>query len=46
MKDGLVQIIYNKDDQVGVDFIMKTLKENAIEAFGEGNLTATNGLRK
>lgn len=37
MKDGLVRIIYNKDNQEGVDFIMKTLRENAIAAFGEEN---------
>ena len=37
MKDGLVRIIYNKENQEGVDFIMKTLKENAIAAFGEDN---------
>ena len=35
MKDGLVRIIYNKQDQKGVDFIMNTLKDNAVEAFGE-----------
>lgn len=37
MKEGLVRIIYNKQNQEGVDFIMKTLKENAIAAFGEEN---------
>ena len=35
MKDGVVRIIYDKKFQQGVDFIMKTLQQNAIEAFGE-----------
>ena len=34
MKDGIVRIIYDKDNQTGVDYIMETLKENTIEAFG------------
>lgn len=35
MKDGMVRIIYDKQHQEGVDFIMKTLKDNAVDAFGE-----------
>ena len=35
MKDDIVRIIYNKKHQAGVDFIMSTLQENVIEAFGK-----------
>ena len=35
MKDGLVRIIYNKQHQQGVDYIISTLQNNVIEAFGE-----------
>lgn len=35
IKDGVVRIIYDKIHQEGIDFIMKTLKENAVDAFGE-----------
>ena len=34
MKDGIVRIIYNSENQTGVDYIMDNLKENVIEAFG------------
>ena len=34
MKDGIVRIIYHKDNQTGIDSIMDTLRENIIDAFG------------
>ena len=35
MKDGIVRIIYNKQNQLGVDYIMNNLQDNVFAAFGD-----------